>query len=1035
MKNYGLSKRSTVAGDTTSSPPTFLSHESPIPQTGEIVVDGLRFTDVKRTKHKNNSVGFNDKYIIKIEHDKHPLKLRSLLEEIEIIKYLNSKECVSCPRLFSEGRLKTGERYFIQERIDGQRGFNTADMVLSILEQKSLGICQGDLKIENFIFDSDSVCHIIDYDQAIYDERFVQMGNIEYFEWIAQYIVNRWRKYGITDFYKSYGLNRDEIFSLFKNGAFNLAAATIFKEQITTDSDSGIYHSLNTDKIYIEGARDLNPRLGALNAIEFKKAESVLDVGCNMGLLGHYLHDRGCAVTGIDIDRKIIIGAKMVANILNKNIQFKWLDVDEARIEQEYDTICLFSVIHHVKNFKQVTENVAQRCNRIILECGLKEHGSKPIKDRWTATGGWDFNSVGELVSYLETVFRGFRFQDCHGSVDRNRQIMTFAKKPTAATIQVQSEPPPIIKEDELAAQQLSDESKYLVSTVVSTYNSEHFIRGCLEDLENQTIADKLEIIVVDSGSQQNEGRIVEEFQKKYGNIKYIKTEHREGVYAAWNRAVKVAQGRFITNANTDDRHRGDALQIMANELLANPDIALVYADQIRTDTPNDTFAGHHGVEMLQRPDYNRQRLLFGCCVGSQPMWRKSLHGEFGYFDETLTCAGDWDFWLRISQRYSFKHIPEFLGLYYYNPDGIEHGKKIHSLYERYAVGKRYGTPYMSGIPLYEARGNPLVSVWMAAYNAADYIARAIESVLVQNYRNFELIIVDDGSTDRTADIVRSFKDEPIKYFFKEHGGAASARNLGLRKSGGSFIVILDSDDMMMPDFIARHLQIFEQHPEVDMVYCDDCCIDEEDRPISKMNKPEYSDQNALISDLFRWGWAIVPFRTCIRKSVFDKIGLYDERLIVSEDYDMVRRFINHGLRMRHLPAALYLRRLRANSLSRSFNAAKAKGHFDVVRKFTETFTAEQLFPDVRWDKLPAEQRLLLAKCKTALVYIGIGEQYLGSKAPDFAEAAFEMACEQLEECCKIEPANPQVSHLLEKCRLIRATHLPSDRQPVCSLV
>ena len=92
----------------------------------------------------------------------------------------------------------------------------------------------------------------------------------------------------------------------------------------------------------------------------------------------------------------------------------------------------------------------------------------------------------------------------------------------------------------------------------------------------------------------------------------------------------------------------------------------------------------------------------------------------------------------------------------------------------------------------------------MAAYNAADYIERAIESVLIQNYRNFELIVVDDGSTDNTADIVRGFKNEPIKYFFKEHGGLASARNVQLQKSGGSFIVTLDSDDMMTPDFLAQ---------------------------------------------------------------------------------------------------------------------------------------------------------------------------------------------------------------------------------------
>jgi glycosyltransferase involved in cell wall biosynthesis len=577
--------------------------------------------------------------------------------------------------------------------------------------------------------------------------------------------------------------------------------------------------------------------------------------------------------------------------------------------------------------------------------------------------------------------------------------------------------------------------SQCLVTAIVSTYNSQQFIQGCLEDLESQTIADKLEIVVINSGSEQNEEAIVKEFQKRYNNIVYIKTDKREGLYSAWNRAVKVASGLFLTSANTDDRHRKDALEIMADSLLASPYVALGYGDQIVTDTPNPTFENHHAVEMAKRPEFSRQRLLVGCCVGSQPMWRKSLHDEFGGFDETLTCAADWDFWLKIAGKYGFKHIPEFLGLYYQNKDGIEHGRWIHSLYERYAVGRRYGSPYISSIPLYEARGNPLVSVVMAAYNADKYISRAIESALIQNYRNFELIVVDDGSTDRTAEIVYSFKNEQIKYFFKENAGVASARNFALKKSSGSFIVILDSDDMMMPDFLTRHLQVFEQHPEVDLVYCDDCFIDDKDKPIRMMNRPEYSDPKALISDLFRCGWALLPFRTCIRKSVFDKIGFYDERLIMSEDYDMLRRFVNQGLKMRHLPAALYLRHLSANSLSRNFNAAKAKSHFDVVRRFTETFTAEQLFPEVRWDKLPAEQKPLLAKCKTAIVYLGIGQQYLASNAPDFAEEAFEMACAQVDECCEIEPANQQVRNLREKCLSIRAARLPVSRRRLCQPV
>ncbi len=84
------------------------------------------------------------------------------------------------------------------------------------------------------------------------------------------------------------------------------------------------------------------------------------------------------------------------------------------------------------------------------------------------------------------------------------------------------------------------------------------------------------------------------------------------------------------------------------------------------------------------------------------------------------------------------------------------------------------------------------------------------------------------------------------------------------------------------------------------------------------------------------------------------------------------------------------------------------------------------MFPDVQWDKLPAEQKTMLAKCREAVVYLGIGEQYINSKAPDYAEAAFNMACEQLDDCCKIEPANQQVRNLREKCQSIRDKRMSS---------
>ena len=326
----------------------------------------------------------------------------------------------------------------------------------------------------------------------------------------------------------------------------------------------------------------------------------------------------------------------------------------------------------------------------------------------------------------------------------------------------------------------------------------------------------------------------------------------------------------------------------------------------------------------------------------------------------------------------------------------------------------------------------PPVSVIIPAYNAAKYIAKAIRSVLIQNYSNFELVIVDDGSTDQTKDIVHSFKDERIKYFYQQNSGLAATHNEGIRKSKGDFLIKLDHDDMIAQDFIAGHIQEFEKCPDADLVYCDDLLIDEYGKPIRVIERPEYTDRKSLIRDLFHCGFPVVPFRTCIRRNVFDKIGLFDEDLRMAEDYDMIRRFVKHGLKTHHLKAALYLRRITSDSLSRNRSAEKAKLHFEVVKRFTDTFTYDELFPDVDWDKIAPEMRQLHAKCLTAVTYLAIGGAYVKSNAPLYAQTAFEQACLQLKDCLKTDPANPRIRQLLQKCKLARSRYAQAAQQAVC---
>uniref|UniRef100_C6E7I0 Glycosyl transferase family 2 n=1 Tax=Geobacter sp. (strain M21) TaxID=443144 RepID=C6E7I0_GEOSM len=230
---------------------------------------------------------------------------------------------------------------------------------------------------------------------------------------------------------------------------------------------------------------------------------------------------------------------------------------------------------------------------------------------------------------------------------------------------------------------------KYLVSAIVSTYKAERFLRWKLEDLEAQTIAGELEIVVIDSGSPQNERAIVEEFQKRYDNIRYLRTEERETVYQAWNRGIRMATGEFVTNANTDDRLRNDAYEVLVRTLREHPECVLAYPDMRITQKENATFDRHASFGFRDWPEFNRLSLLELCCVGPFPLWRRSLHERIGYFDERFKSAADYEFWLRAALKYDFIHVPEFLGLYWLSEETVSRKGDLPTL-EYLEVQKEY---------------------------------------------------------------------------------------------------------------------------------------------------------------------------------------------------------------------------------------------------------------------------------------------------------------------------------------------------------
>lgn len=146
----------------------------------------------------------------------------------------------------------------------------------------------------------------------------------------------------------------------------------------------------------------------------------------------------------------------------------------------------------------------------------------------------------------------------------------------------------------------------------------------------------------------------------------------------------------------------------------------------------------------------------------------------------------------------------------------------------------------MEPVPPVPSEG-PLVSIVMPAYNSGMYIGEAIRSVLAQTHRNWELLVVNDGSTDATVEVLSGFDDPRIKIFHKTNGGIGSARNLGLRNATGRFLSFLDSDDLLPPKSLEARLQVLQAHPEADIA---DGCMTEKDHDLEhelRVYRPTFS--------------------------------------------------------------------------------------------------------------------------------------------------------------------------------------------------
>lgn len=188
---------------------------------------------------------------------------------------------------------------------------------------------------------------------------------------------------------------------------------------------------------------------------------------------------------------------------------------------------------------------------------------------------------------------------------------------------------------------------------------------------------------------------------------------------------------------------------------------------------------------------------------------------------------------------------------------------------------------------------SPLISVIIPTYNRAPYLRDALESIFRQTFKDHEIIVVDDGSTDDTKQVLAPFMDR-IRYLYQENRGEAAARNRGIGESRGEWIAFLDSDDMWEPHALETLLRAARRNPEAALIAMRARVIlpdgTHTERIIGKRSQgPWYSTRSLLWGDS---GGVLTPM---IRRSIFDKIGTFDETLSSATDCDMWLRISFHA--------------------------------------------------------------------------------------------------------------------------------------------
>jgi len=474
------------------------------------------------------------------------------------------------------------------------------------------------------------------------------------------------------------------------------------------------------------------------------------------------------------------------------------------------------------------------------------------------------------------------------------------------------------------------------ISVVIPSYNRAGFIVSAIESVLNQKKAPwAYEVIVVDDGSTDDTEKNLKPYENK---ISYYKIPHSGLPAVARNFGISKAKGELIAFQDSDDIWPDDKLSRQV-PLFENPNIVMVYG-QAETMNSKGKLEHKKVVEPSKLAGGEKFNSLLKENVISTltTLVRKSVLNELKGFDESesLKAIEDYELWLRIAANFpngiaALKNTLAFYRVHDQNissADAVAAIERLITVYnsiwecdflskpQKLALEKQLTDMHENWSRQQNIEGNtPKVSVVMGIYKDKPYVAKAVQSILDQKFRDFEFIIIDDGSQDGSYDVVSKFKDPRIRLIRQTNHGLVSVLNKGVRLARAELVARQDADDISLPNRLKKELGWISADQKRAVVstffkYVDHKTLKPTGITITSVTKHLDIARHMYFDNPIGHGAAL------IRKRAIVDVGGYSDNYGPNEDYDLWRRIVAAGWEVGLIPEVYYLYRLSPGGIS-----------------------------------------------------------------------------------------------------------------------